>query len=376
MFVLRALPLVAAFAIASGVLAGPLTPPGAPAPTMKTIQEAEPRTPISQADIPLTITKAGSYYLTENLFPANLGDQFVIEVAADDVTLDLRGFTIYGATEVTTALYGVLVVNDIQSVVVRDGVITRCLSHGVEAVFADGVTLESLRLTMNGSDGARLGSRSLIDRCTAYANGDDGFTIIGGGGVIMNTNAEGNGLDGINTGASTTVQNCTADSNGRIGMLIAAGSTAVNCTALQNGEDGFFTIGGSVLTGCAAYDNGLSGFRSNERATFIECSAIANNEHGFELSTSATVRDCSSNDNAMSGFHLGEGVDDCRIEGNSATGNNIGFAVVGTGNVVIGNNAGNSGFANYVIVAGNVAGPQVTAANIAVNTNPSANYVN
>jgi hypothetical protein len=44
---------------------GSLTPPGAPAPTMKTLQQVEPRTPISSA--PFTISQPGSYYLTTNL---------------------------------------------------------------------------------------------------------------------------------------------------------------------------------------------------------------------------------------------------------------------------------------------------------------------
>jgi hypothetical protein len=38
---------------------GPLTPPGPPALTMKTLQQIEPRTPISS--VPVTITTSGSY---------------------------------------------------------------------------------------------------------------------------------------------------------------------------------------------------------------------------------------------------------------------------------------------------------------------------
>lgn len=44
---------------------GSLTPPGAPGPTMLTLSQIEPRTPISSA--PFTITAPGSYYLTANL---------------------------------------------------------------------------------------------------------------------------------------------------------------------------------------------------------------------------------------------------------------------------------------------------------------------
>lgn len=41
---------------------GSLTPPGAPAPTMRTLDQVEPRTPISA--LPYVISKSGSYYVT------------------------------------------------------------------------------------------------------------------------------------------------------------------------------------------------------------------------------------------------------------------------------------------------------------------------
>src|SRR5678815_1618363 len=77
----------------STVLAqGPLTPPGAPAPSMKTLDQIEPRTPISS--VPFTISAPGSYYVTTNLTAGV--DQNGIIVAADNVTLDLNGFTLFG----------------------------------------------------------------------------------------------------------------------------------------------------------------------------------------------------------------------------------------------------------------------------------------
>src|SRR5436190_21836561 len=78
----------------STVLAqGPLTPPGAPAPTMKTLDQIEPRTPISS--LPFTIPAAGSYYLTGNL---NGGAGNGILIGASGVTLDLMGFELVGGT--------------------------------------------------------------------------------------------------------------------------------------------------------------------------------------------------------------------------------------------------------------------------------------
>src|SRR4026209_1221415 len=70
---------------------GALAPPGAPAPTMKTLAQIEPRTPISS--VPFIIINSGSYYLTTNLIGAS-GHGIVI--SNSDVTVDLRGFVLRG----------------------------------------------------------------------------------------------------------------------------------------------------------------------------------------------------------------------------------------------------------------------------------------
>ena len=68
---------------------GALTPPGAPALTMKTLAQIEPRIPISSA--PFTISSSGSYYLTMNLTTT---ESNAIVIAANGITPDLGGWTI------------------------------------------------------------------------------------------------------------------------------------------------------------------------------------------------------------------------------------------------------------------------------------------
>src|SRR6476619_6633553 len=91
-----ALRILAAFFIlhpSSLLLAqGSLVPPGAPAPTMKTLDQIEPRTAITS--LPITISNPGSYYLTGNVTAT--ADGTAITIAADNVTIDLNTFTLSG----------------------------------------------------------------------------------------------------------------------------------------------------------------------------------------------------------------------------------------------------------------------------------------
>jgi hypothetical protein len=76
---------------------GPLTPPGAPAPTMKTLDQVEARRPIPPSPATpisgphFTISEPGSYYFTGNV---TVTDGPGIVITANNVTLDLNGFTL------------------------------------------------------------------------------------------------------------------------------------------------------------------------------------------------------------------------------------------------------------------------------------------
>src|SRR4051794_16844860 len=71
---------------------GLLTPPGAPAPTMKTLDQVEPR--IAITSVPINISTPGSYYLTGNLIGAT--NTAGIAIYTGNVTLDLNGFALKG----------------------------------------------------------------------------------------------------------------------------------------------------------------------------------------------------------------------------------------------------------------------------------------
>src|SRR5205085_4982564 len=84
---------------------GSLTPPGAPAPVFKTLQQVEPRIDLqnapagavdsSNANYQFIINQSGSYYLSANLGVTKTNG---IQINAEGVTLDLNGFTISRAS--------------------------------------------------------------------------------------------------------------------------------------------------------------------------------------------------------------------------------------------------------------------------------------
>ena len=108
---------------------GSLTPPpGAPAPTMKSLDIVEARTPLV-AGAPgvtvdgttgaITITAPGSYYLTKNL--TNTGTLPCIHVGTHTASIDLNGFTI---SSTTNGPVGIQITGAAgQNVVLKNGII-------------------------------------------------------------------------------------------------------------------------------------------------------------------------------------------------------------------------------------------------------------
>ena len=250
---------------------GSLTPPGAPAPTMKTLEQMEPRVPISTA--PFTISQSGSYYLTTNLTVA-AGN--AITIAADGVTLDLNGFTI-SSTANPAAGYAVLINSGLRNIAIQNGVIQGAVTYS-GGVFSgsgfgygisySGTAPQNVRVSGVSVSGCQYdaisigtGESTLVENCVVRTAGGYGImaTTIRGcvarecGGTAINGNQVSDSRgetvgSGYGLYASRAAQNCYGVSSSGTGLY--AYRTAIGCYGYStSGTAGLYAQNANTCVG-------------------------------------------------------------------------------------------------------------------------------
>jgi len=336
-------------ALALSTRAGELEPPGPPAPTMKSLDEVEARIPIRAADLPLTITSSGSYFLVEGISVAGDG----ITIASSDVTLDLMGFTLAGGTGT-----GISSDTGTQGVTVRNGVVTGWSGSGLDLWGASLVV--DLHAHDNTADGIKTGTGSVVANCVARDNTEDGFDL-GPESTIRNSTAVGNNGNGIHTAARNTVTECTASSNDLDG--IHAHGVIRGCIAGLNTGDGIEANHGSQVIDCFTTSNDQHGIRSGSATRIAGNTSRENGTDGIAVTHDVVVINNSCSQNGRLGDGAGIHVLNtfgARVEGNSVFANDRGIYVFRSGNVVVRNVANGNTTSNYDIAAGNAVGAIAT----------------
>jgi parallel beta-helix repeat protein len=211
----------------SGFSQGLLTPPGAPGPTMKTLAQIEPRTPISS---PVTITNPGSYYLTTNLTVPAFGS--AITINAENVTLDLNGYTLSGVPN----SFGAIIIASNHAAVVN-GFIRNCaFNYAVDAGSVSGCRLENLILSGNSS-GINAGSEAIVRNCVAINDVGPGITCLNDT-YIANNLCASNGNGGIYlVGSGNRIDNNQLFYNNTAG-IVGANVDASNNLVINNSFKG------------------------------------------------------------------------------------------------------------------------------------------
>ena len=221
---------------------GALSPTAAPAPTMKSLAQIEPRTPISA--LPATITVSGSYYVTTNL-TGIAGSTNGITILVSDVTLDLSGFTLLG---VAGSGSGITVPSSVENLAIRNGGLDSWGGNGIATLNAYNSQFDRLHVS-NCAGGLLAGSNCLVSVCTATGNSYYGINV-GNNCIVKDSAACGNsgsGTSGISVeNNNCIVKDCTAIGNSEAGIFVGGNNNLIsgnNCSA--NGEYGIQIFGGS-----------------------------------------------------------------------------------------------------------------------------------
>jgi parallel beta-helix repeat protein len=275
---------------------GGLTPPGAPAPTFKTLQQVEPRTPISS--LPYTISSPGSYYVTTNLTGVNAASG--ITIAANDVTLDLKGFSLVG---VPGSIDGILVSGNRTNLWIGNGTIRGWGLEGIDGTTAQSSVFMDLKIIGGGDVGLRSGTAATVTRCTALANNQEGILAFDNC-QFSQCAARNNGASGIVAGNNSRITDCQAQFNNSDGIAAGAGCSISGCTSANNTNSaGISTGSGCLISHCAAANN-YNGILAGADSSISVCTARANLNFGISLSSNSVVTACAASGNAYIGIAI------------------------------------------------------------------------
>jgi parallel beta-helix repeat protein len=299
---------------------GPLTPPGAPAPTMKTLDQLEPRIPLTMNTAPgdnayqFIIAHAGSYYLTTNLI--GLPSKSAIRILTNDVDLNLNGYSVTG---VSNSIGGVTVAFNVFNVSIRHGTVRDWGNSGINAGAVQNGVFEDLLLFGNGTAGVLAGY-------------------------------------GLNAGTNSLVRNCQAWGNSSYGIGMDAGGLVIECLSRSNSSVGIATGPGGVIRGCVSSFNSDDGIVATDNCLIVDNNSYGNRSGGTKA-----------------GIHLLATGGGTRIENNNVSGNDYGISVSGNGNFIVRNSA-HSNATNYNIGGTNTVGPIVTNTGVITTNSPWANF--
>jgi len=310
--------------------------------------------------LPYTISTPGYYYLSGDLTSSGSG----IALAANDVTIDLMGFSIVGpgtGSGINMSGYS--------NIEVRNGTV-RGFFNGIYESVGTGKNFRiiNVRTVGNLGDGMSLfGFSHLVKDCAASGNNGNGIYSNGYGSMITGNTSYDNGSDGIYAGRGSTISGNTCYTNRSSGIHAGEGTNVIgntsygntlygisagigskisDNTAHSNTSTGILTADGSTITGNTAYNN--QGYGISAYAAIVTGNSVfLNQQDGIFAGMQSTVIANTAKKNSGSGIN-GSGA----IINNSVSENTLNGIIASGGDTLIkGNNVRTNGQGN-IYVAG------------------------
>lgn len=253
--------LIAVAILAASLIAqaGDLEPAAAPSPTMKTLNEVEARTPIpgsATAAATFYITKSGSYYLTGNRKASGGG----IQVNADNVTIDLNGYSLIGPG--SGSAYGISM-NGRQNVEIKNGTVRDFGGYGInESSYTSG-------------------KNHRIINVRVFSNGWSGIFLAGDGQLVKGCTAAENGMHGIQLNDASTADSNQAYGNTNSGIHVEDRCRVTNNTVNNNNHNGIFANKWCYVSGNTVCGNNLSDTATRAGILAYYDNYVVNNNASF-----------------------------------------------------------------------------------------------
>ena len=215
---------------------GSLTPSGPPGPTMLTLSQVQPRTPVDATHTPgngsaeFVIASPGSYCLTTNVFGVSGKDG--IDIDANNVTLDLNGFSVAG---IPGALNGIS--TTYANIVIRNGIVSQW-TNGIDSTGMN-VTIQGLTVSSNALYGIEVTGNN---------------SVVTGNNVAGNNSSNTTGYAGIlASGSDNLIQNnhvvATSGGTSAVGIFALGSGTVVIQNIVQGNGGNDIEWGSSAIVG-------------------------------------------------------------------------------------------------------------------------------
>lgn len=339
-------------------MAGNLNPSAPPTTgTMKPLDQVEPRIPISA---PGVISSSGSYYLTKNITSTGTG----INISADDVTLDLCGFTLAGPGSGLT--YGIYI-NGTKNIEIRNGTIKNFGLSGIQDALSSGNNrrIINMRVVNNGRFGIYLSGATaggdLVKDCLVSGNGTSytstvygiyltSHCIVSGNLVHNNGNATLTSAYGISVGTGSVVTGNTVRTNYGYGITATTSCRITDNTVTDNRNSGITAGDNCTIQDNIVSSNSLVGIFADNHCAICGNTVISNSGNGISADNDCTISGNTVNSNS-DGIQADDHVTitDNTVSSNRASGINCVGGTIARNTVSLNNTVGSTTWGGIVV---------------------------